>query len=187
MPNGDKSSLNSKGIKYYDNLINLLLRHRIKPIITIFHWDLPQTLQELGGWTNPLIIDYIVAFADVLFDLFGNRVDKWITINEPLQICEFGYGNWSFAPLVKSPGLGSYMCMQNVLVANARIYDLFQLKYKSRYPKTKLGYSTYCTKYYPFDNNREADRAAARRVQQFMVCNFIFFKQRNLFLLYCDL
>lgn len=170
MPNGDQSSLNPMGIAYYDNLINLLLQNGIKPMVTIYHWDLPQTLQDLGGWTNLVIIDYIVAYADILFQLFGNRVDKWITINEPMQICEFGYGNGSFAPLVKSPGLGSYLCMHNVLIANARIYDLFQNKYKAMYPQTKLGYSTYCTKYYPFDNRNEADRAASRRVQQFMVC-----------------
>lgn len=169
MPNGDQSSLNQKGIAYYDNFINLLLANGIRPMVTIYHWDLPQTLQELGGWSNTVIVDYIVAYADILFHYFGNRVDKWITINEPLQICEFGYGNGTFAPLVKSPGLGSYLCMQNVLIANARIYDLFQRKYKTRYPLTKLGYSTYCSKYYPFDTNREADRAASRRVQQFMV------------------
>lgn len=169
MPNGDQSSLNPKGIAYYDHLINLLLLNGIKPMVTIYHWDLPQTLQELGGWTNSAIVDYIVAYADTLFMLFGNRIDKWITINEPFQICEFGYGNGTFAPLVKSPGLGSYMCMQNVLIANARIYDLFQIKYKAKYPNTKLGFSVYCPKYYPFDKHRKADRAASRRVQQFMV------------------
>lgn len=174
MPTGDKSSLNQKGIEYYDKLIDLLLLNGIKPMVTIYHWDLPQALQELGGWTNSVIIEYIVAYADVLFQSFGNRVDKWITINEPFQICEFGYGNGTFAPAVKSPGLGSYMCMHNVLLANARIYDLFQLKYKANYPKTKLGYSTYCSKYYPFDTNREEDRAASRRVQQFMVGSFNF-------------
>lgn len=169
MPNGDQSSLNRNGIAYYDRLINLLLLNGIKPMVTLYHWDLPQTLQALGGWTNPLIVDYVVAYADVVFASFADRVAMWITINEPMQICEFGYGNGTFAPLVRSPGVGSYMCMQNVLVANARVYDLFQLKYKATYPQTKLGYSVYCSKYYPFDREREADRAASRRVQQFMV------------------
>lgn len=55
-------------------MINQMLKQNITPYITLFHWDLPQKLQELGGWTNPLMVDWFVDYARVVFDAFGDRV-----------------------------------------------------------------------------------------------------------------
>lgn len=74
LPNGDISSLNMDGIRYYDNLINLLLQNKIQPIITIYHFDLPQMLQNYGGFLNPMFIDYYEQFANLLFKYYGDRV-----------------------------------------------------------------------------------------------------------------
>lgn len=74
MPNG--SAVNQKGIDYYQKLIDGCLERGIEPIVTIFHWDLPQYLQNLGGLTNPIFVDYFVAYADVLFNAFGDKVDE---------------------------------------------------------------------------------------------------------------
>jgi beta-glucosidase/6-phospho-beta-glucosidase/beta-galactosidase len=52
--------------------------------------DLPQYIQDLGGWTNPLIVDYFREFADVLFEHYGDRVKRWITVNEPSVFCGEG-------------------------------------------------------------------------------------------------
>jgi beta-glucosidase/6-phospho-beta-glucosidase/beta-galactosidase len=60
--------------------------------VTIFHWDLPRWLNDLGGLANPLFVDYFNIFADVLFKNFGSKVKTWITINEPYNFCVIGYG-----------------------------------------------------------------------------------------------
>lgn len=74
LPNGDISLKNELGLQYYDNLINELLANNIDPMITMYHWDLPSSLQELGGWTNPIIVDYFVQYAKLLLDRYGDRV-----------------------------------------------------------------------------------------------------------------
>lgn len=79
-----------KGIEYYSKLINGLIEKGIEPIVTIYHWDLPQYIQDLGGWTNPMIVEYFREYADALFLHFGSRVKRWITINEPSVFCGEG-------------------------------------------------------------------------------------------------
>lgn len=76
MPYGSHTKINELGLEYYDKLINQLLANGIKPIVTIFHWDLPQKLQDIGGMVNPVIVDYFVQYAKILFEHFGDRVNN---------------------------------------------------------------------------------------------------------------
>lgn len=76
MPKGDRSTINYEGVNYYDRLINELLSKSIEPIICMHHFDMPQSLQEMGGWLNDKIIDYFLVYADFLFEHFGNRVSE---------------------------------------------------------------------------------------------------------------
>lgn len=74
LPDGDISSKNELGLQYYDKLIDKLLENDIEPMVTMYHWDLPSSLQELGGWTNPIIVEYFVQYAKILLDRYGDRV-----------------------------------------------------------------------------------------------------------------
>lgn len=66
--------MNQAGLDYYHKLIDALIARKIEPIVTIFHFDLPQWLQDLGGVTNPIFAEYLKAYADVLFNAFGHKV-----------------------------------------------------------------------------------------------------------------
>ncbi|SEQ84417.1 beta-glucosidase [Virgibacillus subterraneus] len=82
LPQGT-GDLNPDGVAYYRNLIQELLDHGIEPMITLYHWDLPQVLQEEGGWENRKTVDAFKEYAIAMFKEFGGQVNKWITINEP--------------------------------------------------------------------------------------------------------
>lgn len=132
LPNGKSSTVNQKGIDYYNNVIDELIAQGVTPMITIYHWDLPQALQDVGGWTNPQIVEYFTEFARVVFDNFADRVPYWITINEPNSICRNGYGAGAGAPAVESNGIGEYLCGHHLLKAHASVYHLFNNEYRSR-------------------------------------------------------
>src|SRR4051812_29775816 len=89
---------NPAGIAYYDRLIDALLEKNIEPFLTLYHWDLPQALQDRGGWANR---DTAFAFADyaaVMARHFGDRVKQWVTHNEPWCMAFLGYYTGWFAP-----------------------------------------------------------------------------------------
>lgn len=130
LPTGFSNNVNGKGIEYYNKLIDELIKNGIEPMITLFHWDLPQPLQELGGWTNPLLADYFADYAKVAFENFGDRVKKWITFNEPLEFCLFGYGMDVFAPAMKMSGVADYLAAHTVLKAHAKAYHLYDDEYR---------------------------------------------------------
>ncbi|KAH1007374.1 hypothetical protein HUJ04_004617 [Dendroctonus ponderosae] len=130
MPNGTPNEINQAGIDYYLNLIAELLLHDIEPIVTIYHWDLPQHLEDLGGWLNPQIADYFGDYARVVFEHFGPYVKYWITLNEPLAICSMGYGGDSLAPGKSLVGDGIYQCAYNTIKAHAKAYRIYEKEFK---------------------------------------------------------
>ncbi|EEL87196.1 TPA: glycoside hydrolase family 1 protein [Bacillus nitratireducens] len=81
LPNGT-GEVNEKGITFYSNLIDELLKHDIVPLITMYHFDLPYELEKKGGWSNRATIDAFVTYCEILFERFGDRVKNWLTINE---------------------------------------------------------------------------------------------------------
>ena len=81
LPNGE-GEINPKGIQFYDELINELIKYGIEPIVTMYHFDLPYALHQQGGWGNRKTIDAFVNYAKILFENYGDRVKYWLTINE---------------------------------------------------------------------------------------------------------
>lgn len=161
LPNGFDNKINAEGIQYYHKLLDALAEKNIKAMVTIYHWDLPQSILNLGGWTNPQVVDYMEDYAKVLFDHYGSKVAMWITINEPFHICHFGIGLEMYAPAAKSRGIGEYMCMANIHKAHARIYHLYDKKYKRKY-KGMVGFVGSSIISLPLTNSTEDIDATAR-------------------------
>lgn len=156
--------LNPKGVEYYNKLIDLLIKNHIEPIITMYHFDLPQAIQDLGGFMNPLIAEYFSHFADILFENFGDRVKQWVTFNEPYQFCHYGYGTGEFAPGVKAPGVGEYLCGHHVLEAHAKVYHLYKRKYFSK-QQGQIGISLNSRFFYP--NDESVGKSLTDEAQEF--------------------
>ncbi|KAL4702048.1 hypothetical protein ACJJTC_012496 [Scirpophaga incertulas] len=165
LPNGLTNKINKLGIAYYNGLIDELLRNNIKPFLTIYHWDLPYELQKLGGWVNPLVTEWFVDYAKVLFDNFGDRVQLWVTINEPKQICYEGYGDVSKAPFINATGIGEYICAKNVLLAHAKVYHLYNDHYR-QLQNGSIGISISCTWFDPASDTFD-DQQGARDARRF--------------------
>ncbi|XP_015181997.1 PREDICTED: myrosinase 1-like isoform X2 [Polistes dominula] len=129
LPDSFKNVVNKDGLNYYRNLIDELLAKGIKPHVTIFHWDLPEDLEKLGGWTNEIIIDYFVNYSRIIFREFGQKVKLFFTINEPTVICS-GYGLSEFAPGTNLTEIGPYLCMHNILKAHAKVYHMYDKEFR---------------------------------------------------------
>ncbi|XP_065212467.1 myrosinase 1-like isoform X1 [Planococcus citri] len=166
LPNGEITLINPKGVEYYRNLINELLENDIQPFVTMYHWDLPQKLQDLGGWTNPLIVDYMEDYADLLFELYGDKVKWWITINEPMEVVR-GYDCREYAPALDLGSPANYIVAHNILKAHSRIFRLYDNKYRSK-QNGKLSISL-SSRYYKGKTDSKEDLDAANRAMQFYI------------------
>ena len=89
---------NHAGLDFYDRLVDRLLAHEIEPWLTLYHWDLPQPLEDRGGWTDPMISERIAEYAGMVAERLGDRVAHWITLNEPRTHSFMGYGTGRHAP-----------------------------------------------------------------------------------------
>ncbi|XP_045762998.1 myrosinase 1-like [Maniola jurtina] len=133
LPTGFPNRISKEGAKYYNELIDGLLKKGVQPVITLYHFDLPQSIQNLGGWANPLIADWFADYARVVFTLYADRVKTWITINEPLAICDLVYNSGFFVPMVLEPELGLFICNKNVLLAHAKAWRIYDEAFKPKY------------------------------------------------------
>ncbi|XP_049938861.1 myrosinase 1-like [Schistocerca serialis cubense] len=165
LPNGDLDVINQPGIDYYNNLINLLLENDIQPLVTMFHWDLPQALQYIGGWPNPILADYFLEYARVLFDNFGDRVKLWTTFNEPISFTRGYASSGGQAPSQNASGIGDYLASHTVIRAHAMVYRLYDEQYRST-QNGRVGITLSTNWYEPLDD-REETLAAQERMFQF--------------------
>ena len=90
-----------RGLQFYSDLTDALLQAGIEPHVTLYHWDLPQALQDIGGWTNPKMPEYFLEFCKAVFQKLGARVRHWITLNEPYCAAFLGYYEGRQAPGIR--------------------------------------------------------------------------------------
>lgn len=89
---------NPKGLAFYDRLVDGLLEAGVKPMVTLYHWDLPQALMDQGGWLNRDTVEHFASYAAILGDALGDRVEHWIPMNEPNVVTMLGHGLGTHAP-----------------------------------------------------------------------------------------
>lgn len=114
-----RGSPNPAGLAFYDRLVDKLLDAGIDPFVTLYHWDLPQALQDdLGGWAHPDLASIFADYAGLVFDKLGDRVRCWVTLNEPWCVVDGGYFTGAHAPGLRDVPLG-YRAGHNLLRAHA--------------------------------------------------------------------
>jgi len=167
LPRGTLDLVNHAGVEYYNNLINLLLENGITPMITIYHWDLPQYFEEtFGGWLSEEMIEHFGNYARFVYGAYGDRVKHWITFNEPWVVCWQGYGLASKAPGIERPWDAPYTCAHTLIKAHARAYRIYQAEFKTvQNGVAGITLDTYW--YEPEDPSNPDDVVAAERGLQF--------------------
>jgi len=158
MPNGC-GEVNQAGIDFYDRLIDGLLEKKIKPYITLFHWDLPQSLEDRGGWQNADIARWFGEYAGVLSERFSDRVENWFTLNEPQCFIGLGYHVGSKAPGLQLDVKESLQALHHSLLAHG--HSVRALRSNAKNP-IKVGPVQTGTVAYPFENNPAYEEAAYR-------------------------
>jgi beta-glucosidase len=166
IPSGSRHGpVNPLGIRFYNNVIDELVRNGITPFVTLHHWDLPQGNQDrYGGWLNKeeSVLDF-VHYAKVCFETFGDRVKHWITFNEPWCIAVLGYGRGIFAPGRSSDRNRStegnsntepWIVGHSLILAHATTVKLYRDEFKPR-QGGKIGITLNGDWALPYDNRRE--------------------------------
>ncbi|XP_051136155.1 beta-glucosidase 13-like [Andrographis paniculata] len=171
--------VNQDGINYYNCLINELLANGIEPFVTLVHLDVPQALQDAyGGFLSSQIVADFLGYADLLFDLYGDRVKYWITTNEPWTLSAYGYAYGMFAPGRCSDWQGlhctggdsatePYFVSHNQLLAHSAAVNLYRKKYQA-WQEGKIGITLSSYWFEPYDETEE-NRKAKDRALDFML------------------
>ncbi len=157
-PNGD-GRWNPKGFAYYDRLVDALLEAGVQPCVTLYHWDLPQALQDRGGWQNEETVQRYAAYAKQAAEHFKGRVRCWFTFNEPQCFIGLGYGSGEHAPGLRLPDVNLKICWKNFRLAHDLAYDALHQVDQDHL----VGLASTGTVCYPA-SDREEDIDAARQL-----------------------
>lgn len=156
LPEG-RGRVNEKGLDFYHRLIDVLHRAGIRPVVTLYHWDLPQALQDEGGWENPKTCEAFVEYAQILFRALKGKVDLWITHNEPWVVAFPGHYEGRVAPGKRS-FQAALLVSRNLLLAHGMVVQSF----RETHPGGAIGIALNLSPAHPATENAE-DREAARR------------------------
>jgi 6-phospho-beta-glucosidase len=143
-PNGD-GEINQKGVEFYNNLINELKAHNIEPVITMYHFDLPYALQEKGGWSSRETADAFALYSKTLFELYGDRVKYWLTINEQNMMILHGDAIGTKNVDAENPVKDLYQQNHHMMLAQAKAMVLCH----EMLPEAKIGPAPNISAIYP--------------------------------------
>jgi beta-glucosidase len=157
-PNG-KGAINSKGVDFYKQLVEELLEKGIEPMVTLYHWDLPQVLQDKGGWYNRDTIGYFADYAFYMYRALGDRVKLWITHNEPLSSSYIGHATGEYAPGIADPAVSAQVS-HHIMLSHAKAVQAFR---QSDCRDGSIGIVLYFVDIHPASDKQE-DREIAQMV-----------------------
>jgi beta-glucosidase len=156
-----RGRVNEKGLDFYRRLVDALLAAGIRPLITLYHWDLPAALDDLGGWLNRDVASWFAEYAQVMFRALDDRVEMWSTLNEPWVVTDGGYLHGALAPghrnLFEAP-----IASHHLMLAHAAGVEAYRAEGKHR-----IGLVVNLEPKYPASQSEE-DLAATRRADAYM-------------------
>ncbi len=174
LPKGTVDEVSEGGVQFYNDLLDALWAAGIEPWVTLYHWDLPQALDDHtdnGGWLNPNISELFNQYADFCFKTFGGKIKKWLTFNEISTFAWGGYAGGYHAPGRCSPDVGSwckdvggggntstepYIVVHHVMIGHGLAVQTYRNKYQKAQNGT-IGLTINCGYSYPFDPNNADD------------------------------
>ncbi len=152
---------NPKGLDFYDRLVDGLIEAGIAPCVTLYHWDLPQALQDLGGWANRDTALRFADYADLVFGRLGDRVPRWITHNEPIVTAEYGHRVGALAPGIRDLRIAARV-IHHLLLS----HGLAVQRFRTQGRKGQVGITNANTSYEPANEGPES-RLACERARDF--------------------
>jgi beta-glucosidase len=158
-PNGN--AINAGGLDFYERLVEGLLNRGITPIATLYHWDLPQAFQDRGGWSKRSTPDYFGDYVSAVVQRLGDRVERWVTINEPWVVAFVGHMEGRHAPGAKDEATALTVA-HHLLLAHARGLEVI----RALAPSAKAGITLNLSDVLPASESA-ADAAAANHVDLF--------------------
>ncbi|MBU5468224.1 glycoside hydrolase family 1 protein [Virgibacillus sp. MSJ-26] len=146
----DGKNVNQKAVAFYNSMIDELLEHEVEPIINLYHFDMPLHFQKIGGWENREVVKAFNYYAETAFKLFGNRVKKWTTFNEPIVPVEMGYLNHYHYPCVVDMKRAVVVAYHSMLASAKAIHSYREMKQDG-----EIGIILNLTPSYPRSDSKE--------------------------------
>ncbi len=156
-----KGQINQKGLDHYSRVVDSLLENGITPWITLYHWDLPQALQDEGGWPERTLTDYFAQYAETVVKALGDRVKRWMTINEPGVVAMHGYREGVFAPGIRDPRQ-AFQTAYHLVLAHGKAYNAI----KAISPDAKVGLAHASQNYHPLTRDEQTAGRIAYRLAE---------------------
>ncbi|MEN0658287.1 GH1 family beta-glucosidase [Caldifermentibacillus hisashii] len=161
-PNGT-GKINQKGIEFYHKFIDKLLENGIEPMCTLYHWDLPQALQDKGGWANRETIEAFVNYAETMFKEFNGKIKYWITLNEPWCVSFLSNYIGTHAPGNQDLQLATDIS-HHLLIAHGKTVS----KFRELNIEGEIGYAPNTTWLEPFSDKQEDIDACHREIGHYV-------------------
>ena len=157
-----RGRVNQAGLDFYDGLVDALLANGIEPFVTLYHWDLPQVLEDRGGWPARETVEAFAEYVEVVAGRLGDRVTRWITHNEPWVAAWLGYAHGVHAP-GRTSEADAVAASHHLLLSHGRAVEILR---RDAADGAQVGITLNLSQVYPLSET-DADAEAARRADGF--------------------